>query len=290
MWLSPQVIVSGWVYKTIVIESFFNMALHNKALINQCLQACWNPFTLSPGRDPWAERWFPSITHHALRISSQSPDPGLLLASPLSRLQWFYYITVSQKDSVGPSEPEMSFLPFIFFKPLSKNSKRGLKKKKKANNNNQKLESSSLLTLLPECNLRRCTKNVKNEQIGMSVSVLQGWDGLTRRWSLKCLGLTVLLLTLRAMVLVLILGCKTAHWSTLGRKSLFSDSTSTAEAPMAEASLWPVCAISGLGAFMSSSRSSDWSRLIWRILTTKDALCQARKCLSPLFTRESENL
>ena len=131
MWLSPQVIVSGWVYKTIVIESFFNMALHNKALINQCLQACWNPFTLSPGRDPWAERWFPSITHHALRISSQSPDPGLLLASPLSCLQWFYYITVSQKDSVGPSEPEMYFLPFIFFKPLSKNSKRGLKKKKK---------------------------------------------------------------------------------------------------------------------------------------------------------------
>ena len=25
---------------TVVIESFFNMVLHDKALINQCLQAC----------------------------------------------------------------------------------------------------------------------------------------------------------------------------------------------------------------------------------------------------------
>lgn len=184
------------------------------------------------------------------------------------------------------------FPPLYLLQTFVQEQQKGVKKKKKANNNNQKLESSSLFTLLPECNLRRCTKNVKNEQIGMSVSVLQGWDGLTRRWSLKCLGLTVLLLTLRAMVLVLILGCKTAHWSTLGRKSFFSDPTSTAEAPMAEASLWPVCAISGLGAFMSSSHSSAWSRLIWRteFLTTKDVLCQARKCLSPLFTRESENL
>ena len=85
------------------------------------------------------------------------------------------------------------------------------------------------------------------------------------RRSLKCSGLTMLLLTLRAMVLILILGCKTAHWSTLARKSLFSDSASTAEAPRAETSLLPVWAISGLGAFTSSSRSSDWSRLIWRI-------------------------
>lgn len=111
------------------------------------------------------------------------------------------------------------------------------------------------------------------------------------RRSLKCSGLTMLLLTLRAMVLILILGCKTARWGTLARKSLFSDSASTAEAPRAETSLLPVWAISGLGAFTSSSRSSDWSRLIWRIefLTTKDALCQAGKCLSPLFTKESEN-
>lgn len=61
---------------------------------------------------------------------------------------------------MGPREPERYFLRFIFFKPSSKNSKR----EKKANNN-QKLESSSPFTLLPEWNLRRCTKNVKNEQI-----------------------------------------------------------------------------------------------------------------------------
>lgn len=99
-------------------------------------------------------------------------------------------------------------------------------------------------------------KMSKMNRYGKSVSILQALDGLSRRRSLKCLGLTMLLWTLRAIILVPTLGCKTAHGSTLGRKALLSVSASAAEASMAEASLLPVCAISGLGAFVSSSHTS----------------------------------
>ena len=152
---------------------------------------------------------------------------------------------------MGPREPERYFLRFIFFKPSSKNSKR-----EKKVNNNQKLESSSPFTLLPECNLRRCTKNVKNEQIRKECFHPSGARRTLQEAIFKMFGIDHVALDPQSNRSCPTLGCKTAHGSTLGRKALLSVSASAAEAATPEASLLPVCAISGLHGFVSSSHTS----------------------------------
>lgn len=167
------------------------------------------------------------------------------------------------------------FSPFIFFKLFSKNSN----SKRKTQ---EALEPSSPVILLPGCNLRRCTKHVQSEQIEMSVSIPQAWNKLSRKVIFKIFGIGHVVLNpqVKSMVLVLVLGYKTAHWGTVGRKSLFSVSTTHNRSPMAEISASCLCHLWPWG-------SRVFKPLFWLVRADSEdavpdhwgSLCQASKCL-----------